>query len=61
MWTSLTDTRIVDAFTTLGFEPNRHSYRMEIDLGEEPQAPAWPDGITVRTRRATTTGASTRR
>jgi ribosomal protein S18 acetylase RimI-like enzyme len=48
VWTSLTDTRIVDAFTTLGFEPNRHSYRMEIDLAAEQRAPVWPDGITTR-------------
>ena len=44
-----TDRRIVDAFAALGFEPIRHSYRMEIDLADEHDEPAWPDGITVRT------------
>lgn len=48
VWTSETDERIVGAFSALGFEPVRHSYRMEIDLVAEPRAPAWPDGITVR-------------
>jgi mycothiol synthase len=49
VWTSETDTRIVEAFTALGFEPLRHSYRMEIDLAEAGRAPEWPDGISVRT------------
>lgn len=49
VWTSETDERIVGAFSALGFEPVRHSYRMEIDLVAEPRMPAWPDGITVRT------------
>jgi mycothiol synthase len=48
VWTSDTDTRIVGAFAALGFEPVRHSYRMEIDLSGDPPAPAWPDGIVVR-------------
>ena len=48
VWTSASDRRIADAFTALGFEPARHSYRMEIDLDGEPRQPAWPEGITVR-------------
>ena len=32
VWTSEDDARIVGAFDALGFEPVRHSYRMEIDL-----------------------------
>lgn len=32
-----------------GMELIRHSYRMQIDLDAEPEPPAWPDGITVRT------------
>jgi mycothiol synthase len=48
VWTSETDARIVAAFVSLGFEPVRHSYRMEIDIVAEPQEPVWPDGITVR-------------
>ena len=35
VWTSEDDVRIVDAFGALGFEPVRHSYRMEIDLADE--------------------------
>jgi ribosomal protein S18 acetylase RimI-like enzyme len=49
VWTSETDARIVDAFAAVGFEPVRHSYRMEIDLAEAGRAPAWPDGVSVRT------------
>jgi mycothiol synthase len=49
VWTAETDRRIVDAFATLGFEPVRHSYRMEIDLAADHGEPAWPDGISVRT------------
>ena len=52
LWTSDTDARIVDAFTSLGFEPVRHSYRMEIDLTGDRREPAWPDGISVRTATA---------
>ena len=48
VWTSDGDRRITDAFAGLGFEPSRHSYRMEIDLTGETRDPAWPDGITVR-------------
>lgn len=48
VWTSETDSRITSAFAALGFEPVRHSYRMEIDLATGPSAPVWPDGIAVR-------------
>lgn len=34
-----------------GFRLLRHFFRMEIDLGEEPPAPEWPEGISVRTFR----------
>ena len=37
------------AFAALGFEPVRHSYRMEIGLDGGAREPSWPDGITVRT------------
>jgi mycothiol synthase len=50
VWTSDTDNRITGAFRSLGFEPARHSFRMEIDL-VEAREPAWPDGVTVRTVR----------
>ena len=52
VWTSEDDTRIVGAFDALGFEPIRHSYRMEIDLGDELREPALPRGIAVRTAAA---------
>jgi mycothiol synthase len=32
-----------------GFRVIRHFLTMEIDLAEEPQAAAWPEGVTVRT------------
>jgi mycothiol synthase len=49
VWTSATDTRVVSAFERLGFSPARHSYRMEIDLAEEPAEPVWPARVSVRT------------
>jgi len=52
VWTSETDLRIVRAFTALGFEPVRHSYRMEIDLTDNAREPSWPEGISVRTATA---------
>jgi mycothiol synthase len=52
VWTSEDDTRIVSAFTALGFEPVRHSYRMEIDLAGDPRAPVFPADVSVRTATA---------
>ena len=52
VWTSEDDARIVGAFAALGFEPIRHSYRMEIDLADELREPAWPSEISVRTATA---------
>ena len=49
VWTAADNARLVDAFTVLGFEPSRHSYRMEIDLARDEREPTWPAGITVRT------------
>ena len=49
VWTSSDDTRIVRSFDALGFQPARHSYRMEIDLSADEREPAWPEGISVRT------------
>ena len=47
VWTSDTDNRVTGAFGALGFEPARHSFRMEIDLGETRE-PVWPGGVNVR-------------
>ncbi len=52
VWTSEDDARIVGAFDALGFEPVRHSYRMEIDLDDELREPVWPAEISVRTATA---------
>jgi mycothiol synthase len=49
VWTSEDDARIVGAFDELGFEPVRHSYRMEIDLADKLRKPVWPAEISVRT------------
>jgi mycothiol synthase len=34
-----------------GYEFDHYSFRMWIDLGRDPPAPDWPDGISVRTYR----------
>jgi mycothiol synthase len=52
VWTSEDDARIVGAFDALGFEPVRHSYRMEIELGNEVREPALPHAISTRTATA---------
>jgi mycothiol synthase len=49
VWTSEDDHRVTGAFRALGFEPTRHSYRMEIDLDGDGREPVWPDGVAVRT------------
>ena len=51
VWSSDTDARVTGAFRALGFEPARHSFRMEIDLDGERRPPAWPEGIAARTVR----------
>jgi mycothiol synthase len=48
VWTSENDARIVGAFDALGFEPVRHSYRMEIDLAAKLREPVWPAEISLR-------------
>jgi mycothiol synthase len=50
VWTSETDNRITGAFRALGFEPERHSFRMQIDLADARE-PVWPEGVDVRTVR----------
>jgi GNAT superfamily N-acetyltransferase len=43
------DTATCQLLERAGFKVARHSMRMVIDLDEEPAAPVWPDGLTVRT------------
>ena len=50
VWSLAGDERRIAALEGLGFARSRLSYRMKIELGEtEPEVPAWPDGISVRT------------
>jgi mycothiol synthase len=41
----------IELFGNRGFRSVRHSFTMERDLGSPPPAPAWPEGISVRTMR----------
>ena len=52
VWTGANDARVVGVLERLGFEPLRHSYRMEIGLDGDPRPPVWPAGMTVRTASA---------
>ena len=36
-------------FAHEGYAPIRNFYRMRIDMTEEPEAPVWPEGVTLRT------------
>jgi len=38
-----------ELFTYEGYAPIRNFYRMRIDMTEAPEAPVWPEGVTVRT------------
>jgi mycothiol synthase len=50
-WNPSAVERIAPALERLGFRPVRHSYRMAIELGGEPEPARWPDAISVRTFR----------
>jgi mycothiol synthase len=52
VWTSASDARTTGGFKRLGFEEQRHSYRMEISLEGEEREPTWPDGIALREYRS---------
>jgi mycothiol synthase len=43
-----TDEAVTHAYRAAGFRVVRHSFRMRVELPPEHQAPAWPDGVTVR-------------
>jgi mycothiol synthase len=42
------DTALAGVLGARGYALVRHSFRMEADLANEPAAPEWPAGITVR-------------
>jgi mycothiol synthase len=42
------DTATAELLAARGYRVVRHSFRMQADLAEEPAAPEWPEGITVR-------------
>lgn len=42
---------LADVLRERGYDFVRHFFTMEIDLGEEPDEPTWPDALTVRTYR----------
>jgi mycothiol synthase len=48
VWTASVLEDVRAAYETLSFKPTRHSFRMAIELGGEPEQPAWPQGISVR-------------
>lgn len=45
----LKDAAARDVFERAGFTLARTHWQMRIDLDREPAAPAWPEGVTVRT------------
>ena len=42
------DTATAELLGARGYRVVRHSFRMQADLADEPAAPEWPEGITVR-------------
>lgn len=51
VWNPSAVKRVGPAFEQLDLRPIRHSYRMAIELGAEPELPVWPEGIVTRTFR----------
>jgi mycothiol synthase len=51
LWTASVLEDVREAYEALGFHPTRHSFRMAIELEDEPEPPTWPEGISVRTFR----------
>jgi mycothiol synthase len=47
-WAPEIDRDLQEAYDRAGFRPFRHSFRMEIELGEDLPPPEWPDGFSVR-------------
>jgi mycothiol synthase len=49
VWTPSAIEGVGSALERLGLRPIRHSFRMAIEFDGEPDPPAWPQGIAVRT------------
>lgn len=45
------DAPLRDLYESTGYQLVRHSFRMRIELDEDPAEPEWPKGFTVRTMR----------
>ena len=50
-YTAGEDALVRELFESSGYEVVRHSFRMEIDLEDDPAEPEWPAGFTVRAMR----------
>jgi mycothiol synthase len=50
-YTSEADGVVRDVYDRAGFRVTRHSYRMEIELGDDLPEPDWPEGFAARTFR----------
>lgn len=48
VWVPSVATDLKRSYEQLGLQLVRHSFRMQIDLGAEPEAATWPEGIEVR-------------
>lgn len=47
-WANQDDRLLHEAYARAGFEPIRHSFRMEIELDRGLPEPSWPDGFVAR-------------
>jgi mycothiol synthase len=50
-YTSDADAPLRELYEKAGYSLVRHSFRMQIELDEDPQEPEWPDGYTARRMR----------
>jgi mycothiol synthase len=48
-YTSEADLPLRDLYENAGYTLVRHSFRMRIELNEDPPEPEWPEGFSVRT------------
>lgn len=47
-WVSLIDQENLQCYERAGFQEVRRNWRMEIELGELPASPIWPEGVELR-------------